>query len=80
MIFKNGVFMDLEKYCSNIENQIKEVKYDIMIKEEELNKLKDFAARLTGGLEVLTQLKKENPAETIKKEIQQTVQELAQDP
>lgn len=72
--------MDLEKYCSNIENQIKEVKYDIMIKEEELNKLKDFAARLTGGLEVLTQLKKENPAETIKKEIQQTVQELAQDP
>jgi predicted RNase H-like nuclease (RuvC/YqgF family) len=71
--------MDLEKYCSNLENQIKDVKYDIMVKEEELSKLKEFSSRLIGGLEVLTQLRKENPAQTLKKEIQQTVEELSQD-
>lgn len=70
--------MDLEKYCINLETQIKDVRYQILVKEEELEKLKEFSTKLHGGLEVLQQLKKENPTESLKQEIQQTVQELAQ--
>lgn len=70
--------MDLEKYCINLESQIKDVKYQILIKQEELEKLNEFSTKLQGGLEVLQQLKKENPTESLKQEIQQTVQELAQ--
>lgn len=70
--------MDLEKYCLNLENQIKDVTYQVATKQEELEKLKEFKTKLTGGLEVLQQLRKENPTETLKSEIQQTVQELAQ--
>lgn len=70
--------MDLEKYCVNLESQIKDVKYQILIKQEELEKLNEFSTKLQGGLEVLQQLKKENPTESLKQEIQQTVQELAQ--
>lgn len=70
--------MDLEKYCLNLENQIKDVTYQVTTKQEELEKLKEFKTKLIGGLEVLQQLRKENPTETLKNEIQQTVQELAQ--
>jgi hypothetical protein len=76
--------MDFSKYTTNLENQLKLVNADIMDKQEELEKLKEFRSRIKGGLEVINQIKSDNPqppslsTTPTRQEIMQTVEELAQ--
>lgn len=76
--------MDFSKYTTNLENQLKLVNADIMDKQEELEKLKEFRSRIKGGLEVINQIKSDNPqppslsTAPTRQEIMQTVEELAQ--
>lgn len=76
--------MDFSKYTNNLENQLKLVNADIMDKQEELEKLKEFRSRIKGGLEVINQIKTDNPqppslpTAPTREEIMQTVEELAQ--
>lgn len=73
--------MDFQKYIDNLHNQLKAVNADIVEKEEELEKLKDFRARIKGGLEVVNQIKTDNesaPAPLqLQQEIRQEVQQMA---
>ena len=60
---------------------MKAVNADIVEKEEELEKLKEFRSRVKGGLEVVKQIQSDNPpvpTPPTREEIMQTVEELAQ--
>lgn len=72
--------MDFAKYLTNLENQLKMVNSDIMEKEEELEKLKEFRSRVKGGIEVVKQIESDTPAVPTKEDIRKSVQELAQIP
>jgi len=72
--------MDFAKYLANLENQLKMVNSDIMEKEEELNKLKEFRSQVKGGIEVVKQIESDTPAVPTKEDIRKSVQELAQIP
>lgn len=72
--------MDFAKYLANLENQLKMVNSDIMEKEEELEKLKEFRSRVKGGIEVVKQIESDTPAVPTKEDIRKSVQELAQIP
>lgn len=72
--------MDFQKYLTNLESQLKAVNIDIIEKEEELEKLKEFRSRVRGGLEVVKQIQSDNPSVPIQEDIRKTVQELAQLP
>lgn len=74
--------MDFQKYIDNLHNQLKAVNADIVEKEEELSKLKDFRARIKGGLEVVNQIESDNkPAERpplqLQQEIRDEIREMA---
>ena len=73
--------MDFQKYIDNLHNQLKGVNADIVEKQEELDKLKEFRSRIKGGLEVVNQIESDNkPAERpplqLQQEIRQEIQEL----
>lgn len=70
--------MDFSKYLNNLEAQLKAVNADIVEKEDELDKLKEFRSRIRGGLEVVKQIQSDNPPVPTREEIMQTVEELAQ--
>jgi len=75
--------MDFQKYLDNLTNQLKLVNADIVEKQEELDKLKEFRSRIKGGLEVVNQIKSDNePAERsplpLQQEIMNTVREMAE--
>lgn len=72
--------MDFQKYLSNLESQLKAVSADIVEKQEQLDKLKEFRSRIIGGIEVVTQIQSDNPPIPTKDEIRKTVEELAQIP
>lgn len=72
--------MDFAKYLANLENQLKMVNSDIIEKEEELEKLKEFRSRVKGGIEVVKQIESDTPAVPTKEDIRKSVQELAQIP
>jgi len=72
--------MDFQKYLTNLETQFKAVSVDIVEKEEELEKLKEFRSRIRGGIEVIRQIQSDNPPVPTKEEIMKSVQELAQLP
>lgn len=72
--------MDFAKYLANLENQLKMVNSDIMEKEEELEKLKEFRSRVKGGIEVVKQIESDTPTVPTKEDIRKSVQELAQIP
>lgn len=69
--------MDFSKYLNNLEAQLKAVNADIVEKEDELEKLKEFRSRIRGGLEVVKQIQSDNPPVPTREEIMQTVEELA---
>jgi len=54
--------MDFQKYLDNLENQLKAVNADILEKQEELEKLKDFRSRVRGGIEVVKQIQGDVPS------------------
>lgn len=76
--------MDFQKYLTNLDSQLKAVNSDIAEKQEELDKLHDFRARIKGGIEVVKQIQSDNPPPPVapkaptREEIMQTVEELAQ--
>ena len=70
--------MDFQKYLTNLENQLKAVNADIVEKQEELEKLKEFRSRIKGGVEAVKQIQSDNPPVPTKQEIMQTVEELSQ--
>ena len=70
--------MDFQKYLTNLESQLKAVNADIMEKEEELEKLKEFRSRIKGGMEVVKQIQTDNPSVPTKQDIMRSVEELAQ--
>ena len=72
--------MDFQKYLTNLDSQLKAVNADIMEKEEELEKLKDFRSRIKGGLEVVKQIQSDTPPVPTREEIRKSVEELAQIP
>jgi len=72
--------MDFAKYLANLENQLKMVNSDIMEKEEELQKLREFRSQVKGGIEVVKQIESDNPTVPTKEDIRKSVQELAQIP
>lgn len=73
-----AIYMDFQKYLTNLENQLKAVNADIVEKQEELEKLKEFRSRIKGGVEVVKQIQSDNPPVPTKQEIMQTVEELSQ--
>ena len=74
--------MDFQKYLDNLTNQLQAVNADIVEKQEELDKLKEFRSRIKGGMEVVKQIQTdlaEEPAPLpLQQEIQQSIQELTQ--
>lgn len=74
------IYMDFAKYLANLENQLKMVNSDIMEKEEELNKLKEFRSQVKGGIEVVKQIESDNSEEPqplqLQQEIRKTVEEM----
>jgi predicted nucleic acid-binding Zn-ribbon protein len=70
--------MDFQKYLNNLETQLKAVNADIVEKEEELEKLKEFRFRVKGGIEVVKQIQSDNPPVPTKEDIRKTVEELSQ--
>jgi len=72
--------MEFQQYLENLENQLRAVNSDISEKQEELDKLKDFRARIKGGIEVVKQIQSDNPkpAAPTRQEIMQTVEEMSQ--
>lgn len=71
--------MDFKNYLTNLENQLKAVNSDIVEKEEELEKLKEFRNRVKGGIEVVKQIASDvKPSVPTREEIMQTVEELSQ--
>ena len=83
--------MDFQKYKTNLTSQLTAVNAEIVEKEEELGKLKDFRIRVKGGLEVITQIESDisnsNPTPPapapaplptqLQQEIRETVEDLA---
>lgn len=74
--------MDFQKYLTNLDSQLKAVNADIAEKQEELDKLRDFRARIKGGIEVVKQIQSDNetPAAAplqLQQEIRNTVNEMA---
>lgn len=78
--------MDFQKYKTNLTSQLTAVNAEIVEKEEELGKLKDFRIRVKGGLEVITQIESDisnsnqTPTSTpiqLQQEIRETVEDLA---
>jgi len=78
--------MDFQKYKTNLTSQLTAVNAEIVEKEEELGKLKDFRIRVKGGLEVITQIESDisGPNRTpaplptqLQQEIRETVDDLA---
>lgn len=82
--------MDFQKYKTNLTSQLTAVNAEIVEKEEELGKLKDFRLRVKGGLEVITQIESDisGPSRTpapapaplptqLQQEIRKTVEDLA---
>jgi len=75
--------MDFQKYKTNLTSQLTAVNADIVEKEEELEKLKEFRSRVKGGLEVVDQIEKDmstpaTPPLQLQQDIRETVEELAQ--
>tara|TARA_Y100000287_G_scaffold132637_1_gene107642 strand:- start:426 stop:656 length:231 start_codon:yes stop_codon:yes gene_type:complete len=76
--------MDFQKYKTNLNSQLTAVNADIVEKEEQLDKLKEFRSRVKGGLEVVNQIEQDitnesaNSTPDIQQEIRETVQELTQ--
>lgn len=54
--------MNFQKYLDNLDNQLKAVNADIIEKQEELDKLKDFRSRVKGGIEVVKQIQGDVPS------------------
>jgi len=76
--------MDFDKYKTNLTNQLAVVNSQIVEKEEELTKLKEFRLRIRGGLEAIDQIEADVNVPTttplqLQQDIRQTVEELAQD-
>ena len=74
--------MDFQKYLDNLTNQLKAVNADIVEKQEELDKLKEFRSRIKGGLEVVNQIESDNKPEErpplqLQQEIRQEVEQMA---
>ena len=66
--------MDFQKYIDNLHNQLKAVNADIVEKQEELDKLKEFRSRIKGGLEAVNQIESDNkPAERPPLQLQQEI-------
>ena len=75
--------MDFQKYKTNLSSQLTAVNADIVEKEEELEKLREFRSRVKGGLEVVNQIEKDMstpaaPPLQLQQDIRETVEELAQ--
>ena len=69
--------MDFSKYLDNLENQLKAVNADIIEKQEELDKLKDFRSRVKGGIEVVKQIQSEvSQPSSLEQEIRNEVKQL----
>ena len=77
--------MDFTRYRDNLTGQLAKINSDIVDTEEQLTQLKEFKARVRGGLEVLDQLEKDTPekptvtrgtASTIQGQIQKDIEEL----
>ena len=78
--------MDFTRYRDNLTGQLAKINSDIVDTEEQLTQLKEFKARIRGGLEVLDQLEKDAPEEkptvtrgtaaTIQGQIQRDIEEL----
>jgi len=66
--------MDFQKYLDNLENQLKAVNADILEKQEELEKLKDFRSRVRGGIEVVKQIQGDVPSTP--QDVKQAVQDM----
>ena len=78
--------MDFQKYKTNLTSQLTAVNAEIVEKEEELGKLKDFRIRVKGGLEVITQIESDisnsnqTPTSTpiqLQQEIRETIEDLS---
>jgi len=75
--------MDFQKYLTNLDSQLKAVNSDIAEKQEELEKLKDFRARIKGGMEVVKQIQSDCETEAsasaaqLQQEIRESVNDLA---
>ncbi len=76
--------MNFQKYKTNLTSQLTAVNAEIIEKEEELGKLKEFRIKVKGGLEVITQIESDisgpsrEPAPTqLQQEIRETVEDLA---
>ena len=70
--------MDFQKYLDNLENQLKAVNADIIEKQEELDKLKDFRSRVKGGIEVVKKIQSEVPqTPSLEQEIRKEVSQMA---
>ena len=75
--------MDFQKYKTNLTSQLTAVNADIVEKEEELEKLREFRSRVKGGLEVVGQIENDmntpaKPPLQLQQDIRETVEELAQ--
>jgi DNA repair exonuclease SbcCD ATPase subunit len=74
--------MEFQKYIDNLTNQLQLVNADIVEKQEELDKLKEFRSRIKGGMEVVKQIQTDLAEEStplpLQQEIQQSIQELTQ--
>ena len=70
--------MEFQKYLDNLDNQLKAVNADIVEKQEELDKLKEFRSRIKGGMEVVKQIQSDAPANPLQQEIRESVDKLAQ--
>ena len=73
--------MDFQKYLTNLDSQLKAVNSDIAEKQEELDKLHDFRARIKGGIEVVKQIQSDTDAQPpaplqLQQEIRNTVNEM----
>ncbi len=83
-VSKSFIYMDFQKYKTNLNSQLTAVNADIVEKEEQLDKLKEFRSRVKGGLEVVNQIEQDitnesaNSTPDIQQEIRETVQELTQ--
>jgi predicted nucleic acid-binding Zn-ribbon protein len=71
--------MEFQKYLDNLDNQLKAVNADIVEKQEELDKLKEFRSRIKGGVEVVKQIQSDASTTPLQQEIRETVDKLAHD-
>ena len=79
---QSRIYMEFQKYIDNLTNQLQLVNADIVEKQEELDKLKEFRSRIKGGMEVVKQIQTDLAEEStplpLQQEIQQSIQELTQ--